>query len=105
MRIPEPLISKSGLTRTATFGRIPSSWPISISRRASVLDSISTVTPDATAWRNSAGVLPGPAKLIRSGRIVVFMAVRSSRAEATSKASTSPLRWWTTAGMGLALIA
>ena len=37
MRIPEPLISKSGLTRTATRGRIPSRCPISTSRRASVL--------------------------------------------------------------------
>ena len=36
-------------------------------RSASVSDSISMVTPAATAWVSSAGVLPGPAKLTRSG--------------------------------------
>ncbi len=93
MRIPEPLISKSGLTRIAARQRIPSSCPISMSRRASVADSISTITPAAAAWRSSVGVFPGPAKLIRLGGIVVFKAVRSSSAEATSKPSTNPLRW------------
>ena len=76
--------------------------PISNSRRASVADSISMVTPAAAAWDNSAGTLPGPAKLTRLGCTVVFKAVLSSRADATSKWSTNPLRGWTTAGIALA---
>ena len=32
MRIPEPLISKSGFTRMATLGRMPSCCPISTTR-------------------------------------------------------------------------
>ena len=68
MRIPEPLTSKSGLTLIATRGRIPRRCPIPTSRRASVTDSISTVTPAATAWRNSAGALPGPGETDRARR-------------------------------------
>ena len=45
IRIPEPLTWKSGLTRTATRGRIPSCSPIIATRSASVSDSISIVTP------------------------------------------------------------
>ena len=74
-------------------------------RSASVSDSISIVTPAATAWASSAGVLPGPAKLTRSGGIGVSSATRISPAEATSNESTSPLRCWTTAGIGFALTA
>ena len=48
-RMPEPLTWKSGLTRTATRGRMPSRSPIATTRRASVSDSISIVTPAATA--------------------------------------------------------
>ena len=59
---------------------------------ASVCDSISIVTPAAIACESSAGVLPGPAKLMRSGGIVVSSATRISPAEATSNESTSPLR-------------
>ena len=57
---------KSRFTRTATRGRMPRRSPMARTRSASVADSISIVTPAATAWLNSSGVLPGPAKLTRS---------------------------------------
>ena len=78
---------------------------MSATRAASVSDSISSVTPAAIAWRSSAGVLPGPAKLTRSGGIGVSRATFISPAEATSNESTSPLRCWTTAGIGFAFTA
>ena len=78
---------------------------MAVMRSASVSDSISMVTPAATAWVSSAGVLPGPAKLTRSGGIGVSSAVSISADEATSSESTSPLRCCTTAGMGLAFTA
>ena len=103
--MPEPLSAKSGLTRTATRGRIPSCSPIVATRSASVGDSISIVTPAAIACVSSAGVFPGPAKLTRVAGMGVSSAVRISFAEATSNESTSPLRCCTTAGIGLALTA
>ena len=78
---------------------------MAMTRAASVSDSISMVTPAATAWLSSAGVLPGPAKLTRSAGIGVSSAVSISADEATSSESTSPLRCCTTAGMGFALTA
>ena len=103
--MPEPLTSKSGLTRTATRGRMPSRSPIRRPRCASVADSISIVTPAATACVSSASVLPGPAKLTGSAGIGVSSATRISPAEATSNAVDQPARCWTTAGIGLALTA
>ena len=67
-------------------------------------DSSSIVAPAAIARLSSAGVFPGPAKLTRSAGIGVSSATMSSPAEATSNESTSPLRCWTTAGIGFALI-
>ena len=75
-------------------------------RSASVSDSISMVTPAATAWPSSAGVLPGPGEADALGPASACRARSASRAaEATSKESTSPARCWTTAGIGLALTA
>ena len=54
---------------------------------------------------SSAVVLPGPAKLTRSGGVGVSRAVCISSADATSNASTRPDRCWTTAGVGFALTA
>jgi hypothetical protein len=93
------------LTRTATRGRTPSCAPIAATRSASVIDSISIITPAAMACRSSAGVFPGPAKLTASDGSGVSSATRISPAEATSNQSTRPLRCCTTAGMGLALTA
>ena len=84
---------------------MPSRSPIVATRRASVSDSISIVTPAAIACVSSAGVLPGPAKLTRLAGIGVSSAARISPAEATSSESTSVLRCCTTAGIGLALTA
>ena len=103
--MPERFIWKSGLTRTATRGRMPRRSPITAIRSASVRDSISIVTPAATACESSAGVLPGPAKLTRSAGIPASSATSISAAEATSKASTRPRRCPTTAGIGFALTA
>jgi hypothetical protein len=103
--IPEPLSSKSGFTRIATRGRVPSRSPMAMTRRASVSDSSSMSASAATAWLSSAGVLPGPAKLTWSAGIGVSSAMRSSPADAVSSASTRPARCCTTAGIGLALIA
>ncbi|MFK4514123.1 hypothetical protein ABIF20_001488 [Bradyrhizobium japonicum] len=105
MRIPEPFTSKSGFTRTAIRGRTPSRSPALMTRATSVADSISMMTPEATACAMLASFLPGPAKLTLAGRIGVSSAVRISDADATSKASTSVARCCVTAGMGLALIA
>ena len=84
---------------------MPRRSPIIVTRCASVSDSISIVTPAAIACVSSAGVLPGPAKLTRSGGVGVSSATSISAADATSSESTSPLRCCTTAGMGLALTA
>jgi hypothetical protein len=105
MRMPEPLTAKSGLTRTATRGRMPRAVPTAAIRVASFSDSSSIVTPAATACRSSASVLPGPAKLTRFGGIGVSSATPISMDDATSKESTRPLRCCTTAGIGFALMA
>ena len=86
---PEPLTSKSGLTRTATTGRIPSSSPAAVMRSTSSGDSISTTTPAATAWDSSATDLPGPAKLTDLRDSAVSRASRISAPEATSSESTT----------------
>ena len=105
IRIPEPLTAKSGLTRTAIRGVMPRLSPASTVLRSSVGDSTSRITSAATAWRISAGALPGPAKLTRAAGSPESSAVLSSRADATSIRSTRRARWSTTAGIGLAFMA
>ena len=53
-----PLTWKSGFTRTATRGRMPRLVADGDEPLASVSDSISTVTPAATAWVSSSGACP-----------------------------------------------
>ena len=103
--MPEPLSSKSGLTRTATRAGRPSSPEIAASSCTSRIDSTLTSTREATAWRNSASRLPGPAKLISCGSAPASSATFSSPAEATSMPSTRPAMKPTSAGIGLAFIA
>ncbi len=103
--MPEVLSSKSGLTRTDTMGRMPSRIPAAVTRAISPADSRLIMIPAATAASSSRSDLPGPAKLILAGAVPVFRAMCISPREATSNPSVSEERCWTTAGIGLALIA
>ena len=105
MRMPEPLSSKSGFTRSATRAGRPRRCEAAASTFSSRADSTLTSTPAATAWPSSMSRLPGPAKLISCGSAPAFSATCSSPAEATSMPSTSPAIQPTTAGIGLAFIA
>ena len=103
--MPEPFSSKSGFTRTATRGAMPSCAPMSFNRWTSRIDSTLSSTRDATARRSSASRLPGPAKLTSRGSAPASSATFSSPADATSMPSTSCAMSPTTAGIGLAFIA
>jgi len=103
--MPEDFNSKSGLTRTAKVGRVPSSIPQRAIVSSSRSDSTLTMTFAATACMSSSSVFPGPAKLIRSAATPASSAMRSSPADATSSPSTRRARCCTTAGIGFALIA
>jgi hypothetical protein len=103
--MPEPLSSKSGLTRRATRAGSPSACEAAASTGSSRRDSTLTSTPAATAWRSSPSRLPGPAKLTSAGSAPASSATFSSPADATSMPSTSPAMNCTSAGIGLAFIA
>jgi hypothetical protein len=103
--MPEDLSSKSGLTRTATRAAREDRAAMSAARRASRNDSRLIRMPALTACASSRSVLPGPAKLISCAGMPLSSATRSSPPEATSRPSTRPARWQTSAGIGLAFMA
>ncbi|MNT54632.1 hypothetical protein D3C72_1918080 [compost metagenome] len=105
MRMPVRRKAKSGFTRTATLAVMPSRSLASVTLSSWAPDSTLISTPAATARASSPSLLPGPAKLMRSGAMGVSSAVASSPPEATSMPSTRPASHCTTAGMGLAFIA
>ncbi len=103
--MPDDFSSNAGLIRIASRGATPSEAAAASARSYCDADSRLIVIPAATACRISAGVLPGPAKLIPVGATPASSATRISAADATSMPSASRARHWTTAGIGLAFIA